>query len=150
MQGCAAPESCDVREQAGRCAVRPPGLDHSGETPAAQADVTAVVPSDYPVIGTDSMSTVATSLKIPARMKKRVETVAKRTGLTAHAFMLRAIETELETAERFRRFIDDALAAEKEMLAGGKGIALDEARAYFEAIARGKPVARPRPRRWRK
>lgn len=96
------------------------------------------------------MGTVATSLKMPARVKKRVEAAARRTGLTAHAFMLRAIETELETAERYRRFIDDALTAEKEMQADGKGVALDEARAYFVAMTQGKPAARPRPKAWRK
>jgi predicted transcriptional regulator len=96
------------------------------------------------------MSTVATSLKLPARVKKRIEAVAKRTGLTPHAFMLQAIETELEAAERYRRFIDDALQAEKEMQASGKGIALEEARAYFDAMAQGKPAARPRPKAWRK
>ncbi|GAB4472348.1 MAG: hypothetical protein OHK0044_15930 [Burkholderiaceae bacterium] len=96
------------------------------------------------------MSTVATSLKLPARVKRRIEAVAKRSGLTPHAFMLQAIETELEAAERYRRFIDDALMAEKEMQATGKGVVLDEARAYFEALARGKRAARPRLKPWRK
>lgn len=120
------------------------------DTLGAPIDSTSVVSSDYPNVGADSVSTVATSLKLPARVKRRIEAVAKRTGLTPHAFMLQAIETELEAAERYRRFVDDALAAEKEMAASGKGIALDEARAYFEALARGKPAARPRPKPWRK
>jgi predicted DNA-binding protein len=96
------------------------------------------------------MSTVATSLKLPPRVKKRIEAVAKRAGMTPHAFMLQAIETELEAAERYRRFIDDALEADKQMQASGKGIALEDARAYFDALAQGKRAARPRPSAWRR
>ncbi|MCX8004534.1 MAG: hypothetical protein N2688_06195 [Burkholderiaceae bacterium] len=89
-------------------------------------------------------------MKLPARMKKRIEAAAKRAGVTPHAFMLRAIATELETAERYRRFIDDALAADKEMQTTGKGVALEEARAYFEQLAQGRNAARPRAKSWRR
>jgi predicted transcriptional regulator len=96
------------------------------------------------------MSTVATSLKLPARLKRRVDAIARKAGISPHAFMLQAIETELDAAERYRRFVDDALAAEREMQESGRGIALADARAYFDALAQGKPATRPRAGAWRK
>jgi predicted transcriptional regulator len=83
------------------------------------------------------MTTVATSIKLPASIKKRAETAARRAGLSPHAFMARAIEAEIEASERHHRFVADALAAEREMAATGTAIPLAEARARL-AERRGR------------
>jgi predicted DNA-binding protein len=119
---------------------------------ATHADVRpdSVVSWDYPSRRNAAVSIAATSLKIPAATKKRVATLAKKAGITPHAFMLQAIETEIEYAERYRRFVEDALAAEREMVASGKGIPLADVRKYVEQRLSGRPARRPRAKSWRR
>ncbi len=96
------------------------------------------------------MSTTATSLKLPATLKKRIDTLARHSGLSTHALMLQALQLHVEDAEKHRRFVNDALAAEREMKRSGQGYPLAAARTYLEEKLSGKPVLRPRKRLWRK
>lgn len=91
-----------------------------------------------------------TTLRIEDSLKARVAVAAERSGKTAHAFMLEAIEQIVEQAEldeEFQRLADDRWA---KILTTGKTVPWDEAKAWLEAKARGerprKPVAR-KPRR---
>jgi predicted transcriptional regulator len=88
---------------------------------------------------------VTTTLKLPEKLKKRIAPLAKSAGKSPHAWMLEAIEAEATRAEMRRRFIADALAAEKEMWRTGKAYAMEDVHSYLRATARGKPATRPRP-----
>ena len=90
-----------------------------------------------------------TTLKLSEKLKARIAVVASRTGRSAHAFMVEAIERETGLAERRRRFIADARAAERDLLRTGLGHEADEVHAYLEARAKGQATLRPKPRRWR-
>ncbi|MDQ3266794.1 MAG: hypothetical protein M3Y59_24605 [Myxococcota bacterium] len=76
--------------------------------------------------------------------------IAKRSGKSPHAFMVQAIEQQTADAELRAAFVKDALNAEKEAVASGKGFGLEEVRALVEARARGEKARRPRARAWRK
>jgi predicted transcriptional regulator len=95
------------------------------------------------------MTVVATSLKLPAALKKRLESVARDSGLTPHAVMVAAIEQHVIDAEKYRQFVADAEAADTQMQKSGKGYDFDEVRAYLEARFAGKRVRRPRLKAWR-
>ncbi|MEW5743290.1 MAG: hypothetical protein AB1938_30555 [Myxococcota bacterium] len=90
-----------------------------------------------------------TSLKLSDRLRKRVSKLAKKDGVTPHAFMVQAIEGHAEARERQRAFLDDAKAAEAEMEASGEGYAMADVHAWLEAKAAGRPARRPRARVWR-
>ena len=96
------------------------------------------------------MSATATSLKLPSALKKRIDALARNSGVSPHAFMLQALQLHVEDTEKHHRFIDDALAAEREMQRTGQGYPLQTARAYLEARAQAKAAARPRQVSWRK
>ena len=98
----------------------------------------------------DTMTTTATSLKLPAELKDRIDRLAKEGGETPHALMVRAIETQVEALELHRAFVQDAVRADKAMLASGLGFAHDDVAAYLRARASGKKVRRPKPVPWRK
>jgi len=49
------------------------------------------------------------SVKIPEATKAKVTQLAARRGLTAHAVMAQAIETAVESTERYDKFVDDAM-----------------------------------------
>jgi predicted transcriptional regulator len=87
-----------------------------------------------------------TTIRIEDELKERIAAAAELSGKTAHAFILDAIAQTVEQVEvdsEFDRLADQRWA---KVLATGKTVGWDEAKAYLEARARGakarKPVAR--------
>lgn len=87
-----------------------------------------------------------TTIRIDDALKERISAAAERAGTTSHSFILDAIEQRVEQAELdddFHRVADERWA---KVLATGKTVPWNEARAYLEARARGerprKPIAR--------
>ena len=95
------------------------------------------------------MPVAATSIKIPRPLKAKIERLARKTGQTSHAFMLRALEGQAEAAERYQAFLEDGIRADEAMLRSGFGYAAEGVHAYLEAKIAGKRARRPRPVRWR-
>ena len=91
----------------------------------------------------------STTLNLPDALKKRVIAMSRRTGILPHAFMVRAIEQAVLTAEQQAAFVEDALAAHQEMLASGLGFDADEVHAYIASRTVGESPARPKARTWR-
>jgi predicted transcriptional regulator len=87
-----------------------------------------------------------TTIRIEDELKARVAVAAKRSGKTAHAFILDAIAQTVEQAELDEAFNRVADARWAKVLATGKTVPWDDAKAWLEARSRGerprKPVAR--------
>jgi predicted transcriptional regulator len=96
------------------------------------------------------MPTRATSLKLPAELKARIDRLANGIGETPHSLMVRALEAQVEALERHQAFLDDAIRADKAMEASGLGYAHEDVVAYIRARVAGKKVKRPKPIQWRK
>ena len=96
------------------------------------------------------MSLAATSLKLPKVLKTRIARLAKRTGESPHAFMLRLLEEQVQAAERFERFLVAARQADARMQESGMGYAAQDVHDYLEAKVAGRQKARPKPVQWRK
>lgn len=96
------------------------------------------------------MPSVATSLKLPAELKARVDALAEAAGKSPHAFMVEAIEREAARAERYEAFLSEALEADDDMERTGLYYAAEDVFRYMTARAEGKRARRPRPRSWRK
>lgn len=86
-----------------------------------------------------------TTLKLPEELKARIIAAAGKVGKTPHAFMVEALELQVERAEMRRAFITDALAAAAEIDAGGPLYAMEDVQAYIRAKVAGKLPKRPRP-----
>lgn len=95
------------------------------------------------------MSLTATSLKLPRRLKARVERVARRAGESAHSFMVRALENQVEAEERYEAFLQEGMRADEAMLRSGLGYEAKDVHAYLEAKVRGRKARRPKAVRWR-
>jgi len=96
------------------------------------------------------MTTSATSLKVPRSLKARIDQLAKRSGESAHAFMLRALEGHVEAVQRYQTFIEEGVRADEAMQRSGLGYAAGDVHAYLEAKVQGRPARRPKQVRWRK
>jgi predicted transcriptional regulator len=92
---------------------------------------------------------MATSLKLPEELKARVHALARKAGVSPHAFMLEAIAKQTERAESRQRFLEDALEAEREVQETGVVYSADDVHAVLLARARGQKPPRLRPSKWR-
>ncbi len=88
-----------------------------------------------------------TALKLPEKLKARVTRLAKETGLSSHGLMIKAIEREVEREERYRDFVKQALAADRDIENGGEVYAAEDVHAWIERLARNGKAARPKA--WR-
>ena len=96
------------------------------------------------------MAIAATSLKLPSTLKAELEKLARRTGETTHAVMVRALAEHVAAAKRYRSFLDDAARADAGMQQSGVGYAMQDVHNYVATKVRGEAVKRPKPVKWRK
>lgn len=88
-----------------------------------------------------------TTIRIEDELKARVAAAAERAGKTSHAFIVDAIAQTVEQAEQDDRFHQIADQRWEEVLAIGKTVAWDEARAYLAAKASCQPARKPTARK---
>lgn len=90
---------------------------------------------------------MTTTIRIEEDLKARVAAAAERAGKTAHAFILDAIAQtveQVELDEEFHRIADERWA---KLMATGKTVPWDHAKAYLEARARGNRLRKPAARK---
>lgn len=87
----------------------------------------------------------STTLKLPEKLKTRIARIAKESGKSPHGVMVEAIEREVERAERYRKFVKDALAADKSIDAGADIYAADDVHGWLQRLARDRNAERPKP-----
>lgn len=90
-----------------------------------------------------------TSLKLSEQLRRRIRSLAKEAGISAHAFMVQAIERQAQLTEKERVFHAQALEADAEMIRTGEGCRLDDVEGWFVARLKGRTVTRPRTISWR-
>lgn len=94
------------------------------------------------------VKTSTTTLKLPTALKARIAKVAKKTGRTPHALMIAALEHQISREERIEAFVQEALAADREIDAGGEVYAAEDVHGWIDRLARGENPRRPKP--WRR
>lgn len=70
-----------------------------------------------------------TTIRLPEELKARIGKVAEREGVTAHGFILGAIEAKVGELERRRDFHDEANQRWLQFLANGNTLPWSEVRA---------------------
>lgn len=93
------------------------------------------------------MPTTATTLKLPEKLKARVARLASQTERTPHSVMVEAIAREVEREERYRQFVNEALAADRAIDRGAPVYAADDVHAWLKQLASGAKTKRPKA--WR-
>jgi predicted transcriptional regulator len=89
------------------------------------------------------MSTSTTTIRIEDNLKLRIAAAADRAGQTAHAFILEAISQTVERVELDNEFHSLADERWKGVMASGKTVSWDDARAYLDAKSRGENPSKP-------
>ena len=86
---------------------------------------------------------LTTTIRLDDNMKERIAAAAASTGKSAHAFMRDAISQTVEQLELDSAFNETADQRWQAILASGKTVAWDEAKAYLAARSRGESTTRP-------
>jgi len=85
-----------------------------------------------------------TTLKLAEALKARIAAAAEEAHKTPHAWMIEALEAQIELAERRREFIGSALAAREEVAHYGLVYDADEVFSYLREKLAGRPVGQPK------
>ncbi len=88
-----------------------------------------------------------TTIRLEDDLKARVAAAAERAGTTAHAFILDAIARTVELVELDEAFHRVADARWAKVLATGKTVPWDDAKAWLEARSRGERPRKPAARK---
>ncbi|MBS0338572.1 MAG: hypothetical protein JSS40_17575 [Proteobacteria bacterium] len=86
-----------------------------------------------------------TTLKLPEDLKERIAPLADAAGKTPHAWMVEALASQAEMAEKrsaFMREADERLTRFEQTRAAYRA---EDVHRYFLALAAGKKTARPKP-----
>ena len=92
-----------------------------------------------------SEKTIATSLKLPASVKAQIDASAAQAGMTAHAYMVRALAKTAERAKLRAQFLQDGQEAWDETERSGTAYYPQDVRAYFQAQAAWRRGEGPEP-----
>ena len=93
--------------------------------------------------------TIATSVKLPAALKERIDDAAQKEGLSAHAFMVKTLAEATERSRLREQFANDAEQALREVADSGLAYPLNDVQTYFAARARGENPLQPERKPWR-
>ncbi len=89
-----------------------------------------------------------TTIRLPADLKKRVASAAKRAGTTPHGFILQAVAQETDAQELRDEFHATAEARFAALVDTGKSVSWAVMRSFFEKRARAEPAARPKAKKF--
>jgi predicted transcriptional regulator len=88
-----------------------------------------------------------TTIRMPPDLKARVVAAARKSGQSAHCFIVEAIAEKAEDAERQSELHELADKRFEAIAAQGKTIPWSEMRSYLEQRVEGKKPRRPAPRK---
>lgn len=92
---------------------------------------------------------VATSLKLPAELKAQIDESARKAGMTAHAFMVKALSDTARRAQQREQFDIDTREALTEVESTGLVYYSEDLLEYYEARSRGESPPEPELKPWR-
>jgi len=88
-----------------------------------------------------------TTIRLSEELKARVNEAAKRTGTTAHGFILEAIAEKTALDERRADFREEAEDRYARIIASGKSIAWDDMRNYLKSKTLNENISLPKSRK---
>jgi predicted transcriptional regulator len=89
-----------------------------------------------------------TTIRLPPRLRARIQALAKQTGRSAHSVILEAVERHADYEEQMRSLVKEALESDAEIERTGEVYRADDVHEWMDRLARGQTAARPKP--WRR
>ena len=89
-----------------------------------------------------------TTIRLPPKLRARIQALAKQTGRSAHSFIVEAVERHAGYEEEMRSLVAEALAADADINQTGEVYRADDVHAWLERLV--KDEAAPRPKPWQR
>jgi predicted transcriptional regulator len=83
-----------------------------------------------------------TTVRLPDDVKTRVAKLARQAGVSAHNYIVQAVEQQMLRDEARAAFVREARARLDDMDRDGDGVPWDDARTWLLAHAAGRPAPR--------
>jgi predicted transcriptional regulator len=90
---------------------------------------------------------VATTVKLPPKLKKRIAPLARAAGKSDHAWMVDALASQVEREEQRQSFIAAAVESQTAVAEGEPVYAAEDVFAYLRAKVAGQKSRKPTPRK---
>lgn len=87
--------------------------------------------------------TLATSIKIPSKLKERIQSLAEARHSTAHSLMLQALEAYVGREEKREALRMEAIQAHDEYMRTGLHLTNTEMKLWLAELAKGNDVEPP-------
>jgi predicted transcriptional regulator len=89
-----------------------------------------------------------TTIRLPPKLRARLQTIAKQTDRSVHSLILEAVEKHVDYEEKMRAFLKEAKGAGAEMDRTGEVYRAEDVHAWAQRLAHGEAASFPAP--WRK
>jgi predicted transcriptional regulator len=89
-----------------------------------------------------------TTIRLPPKLRARIQALAKQTGRSAHSVILEAVERHANYEEQMRSLVKEALESDAEIERTGEVYRAEDVHEWMDRLARGQTATRPKP--WRR
>lgn len=88
-----------------------------------------------------------TTIRLPPKLRARIQTLAKGTDRSAHSIIVEAVERHVAYEEQLRSLVKEALTADAGIESLGEVYPAADVHTWMERLAHGDAAAQPKP--WR-
>jgi Ribbon-helix-helix protein, copG family. len=89
-----------------------------------------------------------TTIRLPPKLRARIQALARQTGRSAHSVILEAVERHADYEEQMRSLVKEAIEADDELERTQEVYRAEDVHAWVDHLARGQASSRPKP--WRR
>jgi predicted transcriptional regulator len=89
-----------------------------------------------------------TTIRMPPKLRARIQALARQSGRSAHSVILEAVERHADYEEQLRSLVKDALEADAEIERTGEVYRAEDVHEWLDRLAAGQPGSRPKS--WRR
>jgi predicted transcriptional regulator len=89
-----------------------------------------------------------TTIRLPPKLRARIQALAKQSGRSAHSVILEAVERHADYEEQLRSLVKDAIEADAEIERTGEVYRATDVHEWMDRLSRGQASDRPKP--WRR
>ena len=86
-----------------------------------------------------------TTIRMPPKLRARIQALAKQTGRSAHSVILEAVERHADYEEQLRSLVKDAIEADAEIERTREVYRAEDVHGWMDRLARGQSAVRPKP-----
>jgi predicted transcriptional regulator len=86
-----------------------------------------------------------TTIRLPPKLRARIQALAKQSGRSAHSFIVEAVERHAAYEEQMRSLVKEAIEADADIARTAEVYPAEDVHAWLERLAVDGAAPRPKP-----